>query len=238
MSKKLITGIKYQLIDLMKPLLIFYAIEYGLVVVSLFITANAGDARITLSGLEMNSFIFLAFCSVLTFNDDFKFFIQNGMTRKTIFKSFICEFTIVSFLMALIETIIAQTLHTKYDYQYLFRTIYGDNHNVVISFIWLYTLYFMITLIVYTSATIKNIVGKKTFIIALVSLVLSALIFIPALNLATDGKLSNTFIPLLSKVFGFVDGKIILFYPIFTFAIIATIAVIGSYLLTRKTELI
>lgn len=238
MSNKLVTGIKYQLIDLMKPLLIFYAIEYGLVVVSLIITANTGEARITLGALEINSFVFLSICGVFTFIDDFKLFIQNGMTRKTIFKSFICEFTIISFLMALIETIIAQSLHTYFDYQYLFRMIYGDNHSVVISFLWLFALYFMVTLVVYTCATIKNKIGKKPFFIALVSLILIAFIFMPALNIATDGKLLNNFTPLLNKVLGFVDGKINLIYPIFTFAIIAGIAVIGSYLFTRKTEVI
>lgn len=238
MSKKLITGIKYQLIDLIKPLLIFYAIEYGLVAISLFITANAGEARISLGALELNSLVFLSICGVMTFSDDFKLFIQNGMTRKTIFKSFICEFIIVSFIMALIETVIAQSLYTNFEYQYLFKMIYGDKHSAVISFFWLFALYFMVTLIVYTCATVKNKIGKKPFIIALVSLILIAFILIPALNIATNGKLLIKFSPLLNKIFGFVNGKINLIYPISTFVIIAVIAVIGSYLFTRRTEVV
>lgn len=238
MNKKLITGIKYQVSTIIKPLIIFYSIIYGLVVASLFITTNAGVTSITFTMLEINSFIFLGICSVMTFSEDFKLFIQNGMTRKMIFKSFICEFIMITFLMALFESVITYILHTNFDYQYLFQMTYGDNHSVVISFFWLFTLYFMFTMLAYLLATLKNKVGKKIFTITLIGFISIVLILIPALNIATDGALLQNIAPIFIKIIGFMDGKINFVYPIFTFVIIAMIAVIGSYLFTRKTEIL
>lgn len=238
MNKKLITGIKYQVSSFIKPLIIFYSIVYGLVAASLFITINAGVARITFTMLEINSFIFLGFCSVMTFSDDFKLFIQNGMTRKMIFKSFLCEFIMISFMMALFESVMTYILHTNFDYQYLFQMTYGGNHSIVISFFWLFTLYFMFTMLAYLLATIKNKVGKKIFTITLIGIILIVLILMPALNIATNGAVLQKIAPLFNKIIGFVDGKVNLVYPIFTFVVIAIIAVIGSYLFTRKTEIL
>jgi hypothetical protein len=238
MNKKLITAIKYQLKDLLKPLIIFYAIEYGLVMVSLLINANIGEGSVGVSGLEINSLVFLSFCGVLTFTTNFKFFIQNGMTRNNIFKSFICEFIIISFLMALVETVIAHILYTNFDYQYSFQMIYGDNHGVAISFFWLFALYFMVTMLIYLSANIKNRIGKKPFVITMVGLTLIVLILMPSFNILTDGMLFQKITPLLIKIMGFVDGQINFIYPIFTFTIIAVIAVICSYLFTRKTQIL
>ena len=104
-SMKWKTAIRYQVSDMVKPLTIYYIILYGIVgliqIITRFYNGDTG-----FSGLEMSSMIFLFFCGVYAFLEDFRFFIQNGLTRKNIFKSQMLLFLFVAVLMGSLELIV------------------------------------------------------------------------------------------------------------------------------------
>ena len=94
---KLRTAIRYQSLDFLKPLAIFYSVIILLMATVTIVIGAVTLPLKTYPSLTWNSTLsfFCASAGVMTFQDDFKLFIQNGMTRKMIFQSFVCEFLCV-----------------------------------------------------------------------------------------------------------------------------------------------
>ncbi len=234
---KLRTAIRYQILDLLKPLAIFYSIIILLMAtVTIIFAAVSSAENVSFSSMEFNSVFFLCFCGAFTFQDDFKLFIQNGMTRKMIFKSFLCEFFFISALMALVETAIGTVLPNIFEYNPLFFHLYG-NKGFVLQFIWLFLAYAATIFLAYLAAAIWNRIGKIPFILGLIALGLILFILFPAINTATDGEFFNRILPVLKLLIGYADNSVQLLYPSLFFAGVALACMAGSYLLTRRAEI-
>ena len=84
----------YQISEMKKPLLIYYAIIFFLLLASflttevfLHISANGT----TINGIEISSMIFIFVCGLNSFKEPFRMFLQNGLSRKTLFLSYLCS---------------------------------------------------------------------------------------------------------------------------------------------------
>ena len=91
--------------------------------------------------LEFSSVVFVSVIGVLGYKEDFKALLQNGYTRKYIFGATVCMFTLLAGTMALIDTIIGNSLHFfNSNYFTLYSSLYGFG-NIFINWLWLTALY-------------------------------------------------------------------------------------------------
>lgn len=117
----------YQISEMKKPLLIYYAIIFFLLLASflttevfLHISANGT----TINGIEISSMIFIFVCGLNSFKEPFRMFLQNGLSRKTLFLSYICSLLPVSGVMAIIDTSIGAIGRSLGSYQSAFHEFY------------------------------------------------------------------------------------------------------------------
>ncbi len=107
---KLKNAILYRIYDNRKALIIFYiAIVSILLLVyvpSMITNTKNHSSSGRVEGMEMASIIFLFVLGLNSFKESFRMFMQNGMSRRTILKSFLFSAVIISFSMAVIDRII------------------------------------------------------------------------------------------------------------------------------------
>ena len=109
---KLKSTVKYQIIDMEKPVCIFYFVMFcilvfGFVASGAIFAASVNMVSFTsgsgVSGMELATVIFLFVCGLNSFKEFFRFFMQNGISRKIIFASRLMTILAVCTGMAVID---------------------------------------------------------------------------------------------------------------------------------------
>lgn len=109
---KLKSAVLYEYLTKVRAIGIFYLIQYLIVALIFTIVAICTKGNETGSNtLEFSSVVFVSVIGVLGYKEDFKALLQNGYTRKYIFGATVCMFTLLAGTMALIDTIIGNSLH-------------------------------------------------------------------------------------------------------------------------------
>ena len=238
---KLKTLIKFECFTALKSLSVFYAILYGIILlgylIAWMIQGHLGGS--VFSGTEMACMIYLGILGSLGFNEDFKFFMQNGFTRKTILLGTLGMFGFISLLMAFVDTCMAALLVQFTGFAPLFNQIYGLGHSILIQFIWLFGFYFLVSSLMYLLNLISNKIGKKIFYFILITLGLVLFVVTPFLfNLVLPKELMGAIIYGVLRVIGYrSDGTIQFLFPILTVLVVNVLIMISSYWVIKKTEL-
>lgn len=125
----------YQILDLRWAFLIYYivilflALFTSLTVVS-FSAASAGivggNESVAISGITVASAMFLFIVGLNSFTENFRFGLQNGVSRKTIFLSRMCTAAASSLFMAVVD----QIIHTAVSLSVLGQ---GNPHQASVS---------------------------------------------------------------------------------------------------------
>lgn len=237
-NMKFKTAIQYQLTDLGKPMAIFYAVLYG---GALAVTAIAmylmGDEAGGFSGLDVSSIIFLMFCGVYAFLEDFQFFIQNGLTRRTIFQCQMTLFLIAAVFMGTFELMVEfLVLNNITEYVSMFDLIYGTDPVILVKWLWRIGMYFMVTNLAFLSSILQNRIGKRAFVLILIALGLILVVLLPAVNNFLDGAVADRILPILLAVMGITENGLQMLYPFLTFLGLSAVFMAGSYCLIRRAE--
>ncbi|MCU6732899.1 hypothetical protein [Diplocloster agilis] len=95
-------SVKYQFQDITRALIIFCGILL-ILILTLFIPGLQG----TTNGLEISAFIFLFVIGLNTFKENFGMFLQNGVSRKTIFAGKLLSTCVVSAIMAVVLEVLS-----------------------------------------------------------------------------------------------------------------------------------
>ena len=158
---KLKSAVLYEYLTKVRAIGIFYLIQYLIVALIFAIVAICTEGKETGSNaLEFSSVVFVSVIGVLGYKEDFKALLQNGYTRKYIFGATICMFTLLAGTLALIDTIIGNSLHYFNDnYFTLYGGLYGYG-NVFANWLWLTALYLMFCSLFYLAVLVINRVGK------------------------------------------------------------------------------
>ncbi|HEY8421545.1 MAG TPA: hypothetical protein VIL05_07390 [Thermoclostridium sp.] len=107
---KLNVAVKYRLYDNKKAILIFYIVIVSvLAFMFLFSALNRGNHKFngSIQGLELASAIFLFVVGLNSFKEIFRMFMQNGISRKTMFLSYVASTAAICIIMAFIDSILA-----------------------------------------------------------------------------------------------------------------------------------
>ena len=100
---KIKSAIKYQMFELRYGFLIIYAIIYALLIFQIII--NGSMDNISVSNTEFSTCGFLLIWGALTMRSYFSFFLQNGISRNTLFVSTVANSAILSAGMALVASL-------------------------------------------------------------------------------------------------------------------------------------
>lgn len=109
---KLKAGIKLYLKEFSMGASVYYGISLGLTLIGIVLaTISSSNGNTNINGTsEFGMFIFMFIMGILLFTTYMKFFLQNGVSRKTIFKSGIVSVAMFSLLFSLIDTLIVIVL--------------------------------------------------------------------------------------------------------------------------------
>lgn len=236
---KLKSAILYEYSTKIKAMVLFYLIQYLIVALIFSIVAiSVGGEEIGSNALEFSSVIFISVIGVLGYKEDFKALIQNGYTRKYIFGATICMFTLLAGTMALIDTIIGNSIHYFNDnYFTLFGSLYGYG-NVFLNWLWLTVLYLMFCSLFYLAVLVINRVGKMMSLFIGVGLSCVILLVTSLFRFVFSQEFVSAAAEFVMKAMGFMsNGTTNLFFPILSFLVIGAVFGIGSYAVIRRTEL-
>lgn len=233
------SAVLYEYLTKVRAIGIFYLIQYSIVALIFAIVAICTEGKETGSNaLEFSSVVFVSVTGVLGYKEDFKALLQNGYTRKYIFGATVCMFTLLAGTLALIDTVIGNSLHYFNDnYFTLYGGIYGYG-NVFANWLWLTALYLMFCSLFYLAVLVINRVGKTVSLLIGVGVCSIILLVIALFQFVFPDELVSKTWEFMMKAMGFMsDGTINLFFPILSFLVIGMIFGIGSYAVIRRTEL-
>ena len=233
------SAVLYEYLTKVRAIGIFYLIQYSIVALIFAIVAICTEGKETGSNaLEFNSVVFVSVIGVLGYKEDFKALLQNGYTRKYIFGATVCMFTLLAGTLALIDTIIGNSLHYFNDnYFTLYGGIYGYG-NVFANWLWLTALYLMFCSLFYLAVLVINRVGKTVSLLIGVVVCSIILLVIALFQFVFPDELVSKTWEFMMKAMGFMgDGTTNLFFPVLSFLVIGVVFGIGSYAVIRRTEL-
>ena len=122
---------KYQLLELRKPILIYYIV----IVVLLILTAisqtllkNNGNISFS-GGFDGATVIFLFVCGLNVFKQTFHMFLANGLSRRTMFVSTAAAFGTVSIGMAFVDGIFNTVMSSLLNYNSIFIGSFGERYG-------------------------------------------------------------------------------------------------------------
>jgi hypothetical protein len=129
---------KYQLAGVKWPLIVYYAVIAALLTlmgVSLSL-ARQQHAQVTVGGLEMASMIFVFVLGLNAYKPTFFMFSANGVSRRTMFVSFLALLGAVAAGMAVIDSAYGQIMRAFGDYRSMFEQMYGLQASIAGGFAW------------------------------------------------------------------------------------------------------
>ncbi|MGI5891872.1 MAG: hypothetical protein ACOX7H_03935 [Bacillota bacterium] len=240
---KLKSAIKYQAFDSIKPLVIFYAIIYAIIILIYTIDKQYSISGYV-SGLETTSMVFIFIFGILTFNAPFKLFLQNGISRRTCFFSIIITLMGVAVLMSGIDNINYFIEKNLMAYQSIFDQIYCQQYlaDSVLkslrswSWAWFFTIYWGIAMLGLLISTLYYRMNNWQKIVVSIGVPVGLFVVIPIISSAiTNGALLQAIMKFFSFAFGLSNGFNPHIAVIFNLLFIVILAAINYLLIRRAT---
>lgn len=211
MNMKLKAAVRYYLNDFKRPVIIFYGVVVALFLIQLLIATLLHSDSASSGGMESASTIFLFVVGLNAFKTQFRLFLQNGLSRKTLFTGFAAGLVLLAAAMTLIDLAFGwfRGLFVSYESMYMerFGSLYADGSSfkaLAEGLLWSFLAYvtagmtgFLITSLYYRM--------NKALKLA-VSIGVPALVFIviPLIDgLYTNGAISAFFINVIAFALGY-----------------------------------
>jgi hypothetical protein len=117
---------KYQMSGVKWPLIVYYGVIAALLALMGISLSIAGDStRVSVGGLETASMIFVFVMGLNSYKSVFFMMSANGVSRKTMFVSFLAMLGIVAAGMAVIDTLYGVGMKLVGGYQSMFELLYN-----------------------------------------------------------------------------------------------------------------
>lgn len=185
---KLRKAISYRMIDIKKSIILFYGImALSFILVILLNTFTTETSGVHVNGMEFCTFIFLFVWGLNSFRQPFMVLLQNGISRKTMFTSYMIIMTIVAGGMAFFESIIYFVFHANNLYLSAFMQIYdGISLNVfseiLLTFVWSFSLYLAAAMFGYFVTTLYYLMNLTAKLIVSIGIPALILVILPILD--------------------------------------------------------
>lgn len=232
-------AVKYQLFEMKKTIMIYYGIMIAVYLVLMGISSKEGGV----SGTEVTTAIFLFVVGLNSFTNSFKMFLQNGLSRKTLFYSYSISTAIVAVFMALVTSIVNIVMNIFFNYELLYFQIYGggtigNNNNGFVKFIggflWIAFLYMMAAMLGYFITTLYYRMNTKLKVFVSVGVPGFLLIGIPYIEYNwTNGRITEGIFNFIVYVSGITNGYNPYYFMVTSLVVLIILGTL-SYHLIRK----
>lgn len=146
---RLAPALKFQLNSIKWPLIIFYIVIYSLLILMTISQIIFRDYAgvVDIGGMDLASVIFLFVLGLNSFRSTFHMFSANGISRKTMFVSFIATTGILCSGMAIIDSINALIINQFIDYQPIMVQLFASRYSDIgiatygEGFLWMFFMY-------------------------------------------------------------------------------------------------
>lgn len=205
---KIKQAVIYRLKDVRKSILLFYLIVFASYLL-INILANLESVHVSgMSGLEMSSMIFLLVIGLNSFKPTFYLFVQNGVSRKTMYHSYLISMLISSAIMAFIDAVVFTLIGPKLGIISLFEQLYTGFYEdqllirLMVTFLWCLTAYFAFCNIGYFITVLYYRMNKALKLIISISVPCTLFIGVPILDSYFNGKITRMFVETFDFFFG------------------------------------
>lgn len=211
---------KYQLSGMKRPLIIFYIVVYCLILLMIIQqkTMKSLDVNFSSSGFETATMIFLFVTGLNSFKSTFHMFLANGVSRKSMFKSYLTAILPITAGMALIDSLNGLMLTSLGHYKPMFFSLYhnhygtmaqpGMNAGIYIDgFIWMFFFYTFITMAGFLITTVYYRMNKQIKLLVLIGVPVFLFIVLPYVDtFVFKGAIFDAIGYVFAKAGGFLDG--------------------------------
>jgi hypothetical protein len=236
-------ALKYQLSGMKKPLIVYYLIIYCLCILMFVqhaVMRNAGG-DFSSSGMEMASLIFLFVCGLNSFKSTFYMFLANGVSRRTMFKSFVSMIAPVAAGMAVIDSLNGLLLSSFGNYESLFHSMYALRYQAgttpaefMEGMLWMFAFYMFITMAGFLITTLYYRMNKAVKLLVSIGVPVFFFMVLPYIDMTLfTGQIYSTIWYIFKLAGGFLHGDnpyIAVLSCIISFAVFGGL----SYLAMRK----
>lgn len=125
---KMNAALKYRLYEYRKSIFVFYPIILFVFLFFFFFFKVSSNGSFSFNGFELSSQILLFVMGINSFKESFKFFLQNGRSRRTVFSSFYAGMAITAMVVSLINTILLFFISKFTDTVPFYFISYGDHY--------------------------------------------------------------------------------------------------------------
>lgn len=236
-------AVKYQLWESKNSLIIFYGIISAIYALALTSIALSSNTSIRISGFELSSMIFIFVFGLNLFTDTFMMFLQNGISRGTLYKSLLATIVPVAAFMAAIDSINSNLANLVADYQSMFSQLYhlrysqGGGWQFLEGLLWYLTAYAMVGMIGLFITTLYYRMGKKLKLLVSIGVPVLLVIVLPAVDTNfTNGAIFGAIAKFFAFAWGYQNG-FNPYYSMVTCTVIAALFAGLTWLLVRKATI-
>ncbi len=212
---------KYQMDGMKWPLIIFYIVIAALLIlmgVSMSIAVREGN-QFTVGGLEMASVVFIFVCGLNSFKAPFHMLSANGVSRKTMFISFLAVLGAVAAGMAVIDSTVSAVMRCIGNngpgignYESGFMQMYGIESygaaSLLTGLLWMFCAILAAGMAGYLITTLYYRMNKPVKLLVSIGAPVLLLIVWPIVDWTLfRGAVSSAFAMLISWAFGFSTGN-------------------------------
>lgn len=236
-------AVRYLLQSYRRPILIFYGIVllvYALLCAFGKLQISINGQNLSMSGVNVTSMIFLFVCGLNAFKEDFYFFLQNGVSRKTQFTALCLSTPVVALIMAAADSAIDLLIGLFLPYNSLFGMLYGDAAagftGVLMQTAWILCLYLSILAAGYLIALFYYRMNTMLKVLVSVGVPVFFTLVLPLLDAASGNRVAALLLKMGTAVFGLQNGPKPLIGMLFLLAC-AVVCGILARLLQRRAVL-
>ena len=207
---KLKAAVRYYLNDFKKSVFLFYGILMAIFLLQLVISALVHEDPGSSSGMEFATTIFLFVAGLNAFKAQFRLFLQNGLSRKTLFTGFVAGLLILAASMTVIDLAFGwfRGLFTPYQTQYMdrFGSLYANKYSLAAladGLLWSFLSYATAGMTGFLITSLYYRMSKAWKLIVSIGIPMLVFVGIPLIDgLYTNGAITAFGINVLAFAFG------------------------------------
>ncbi len=209
---RLAPAFKYQMHGMKWPAIIYYIVIYALVLLfgAALVFVDGAEVHMTLGGMDGATIIFLFVVGLNSFKSTFHMLTVNGISRRTMFVSFVASAAALCAGMALIDSISSLIFRQFIDYRPLIAEFFADRYASVgavlygESFLWMFCGYLLSIMIGYFITTAFYRMNKPLKLIVSIGVPVFFLIVLPIID---AGVFSGTISRTVDMILAFCSGR-------------------------------
>ncbi len=230
----------YQLYDARTAVTIFYGVILSInIFFTSVLTVHGGEVEF--GGMESSTVVFLFIAGLNSFKGPFRFFLANGVSRKTQFWGFILSVPALAGIMALADSLIALLLSRVASYESMYAQLYGSWYAAgpgalfwLEKLVWSVLLSSAAMMVGFCITLLYYRMSKLAVVMVSVFVPVFFVVVLPYIDYRlAGGRISSAIFSFLQRVTGFASTPNPYIFMLFC-VVASALAGLGSWMLMRR----